>query len=91
LSQGSQRGDSSSGVFKYVADAIDLEFFLVVSDEEEARKVSIEIVRSLGLPDPDVVFVESMNSGSRVRVRSYINRVGSRYSWLSLGGGGEKA
>lgn len=74
---------SHLNVLKYVADAIDLEFFLMVSNEEEARKISIEIVKILGLPEPDIVFIESMNAGSRVRVRSYINKVGSRYSWLT--------
>jgi len=39
-------------------------------------------VKQLGLRDPDIVFLERKSSGSRVRVRAYVNIPGVKYSWL---------
>lgn len=73
---------SRKNPLKYILDAIDLEFFIVVPEENKAREISIEIARRLGLSNPDIVFLENKGVGSRVRVRAYINLVGNKYTWL---------
>jgi len=72
----------SENPLDYVADALDLEFFLIVSDVELAKKIALEIAVKLGFKDSDIVFIESKEVGSRVRVRCYINKPGGRYTWL---------
>jgi len=67
---------------KYIADAIDFEFFLISNNEQEARDIGLKIVKQLGFRDPDIVFLERKSSGSRVRVRAYVNIPGVKCSWL---------
>lgn len=73
---------SKKNYLKYIADAIDFEFFLISSNEQEAREIALKIVKQLGFRDPDIVFLERKSSGSRIRVRAYVNIIRDNYSWF---------
>lgn len=65
-----------------VADAIDIETFLVCQSEEEARELALGLLQELNLPHGDIVFLEFKAWGARVRLRSYIHHPGDHYRWL---------
>jgi len=67
---------------QYVMDALDVETFLVCKDEDEGRKLALDMMKSLGFQDVDIVFIQFRGPGVRVRSRAYINRAGDKYSWL---------
>lgn len=78
-----------AAVLQQVMDALDVETFLVCSSEEEGRKLILELMKGLGFKDIDVVFIQYMGPGVRVRARAYLHRAGDRYGWL-LSEEGEK-
>ncbi|MBC7331239.1 MAG: hypothetical protein H5T91_02245 [Synergistetes bacterium] len=65
-----------------ILDALDIEAVFVAEDEEEAKRLGIDLVRSFGLKDGDVVFLEKIGKFVRVRLRAYVYRPGDRYYWL---------
>lgn len=65
-----------------VMDALDIETFLYCRDEEEGRELASRLAGELGLPHGDVVFLEFLGIGARVRIRSYLHRPGESYRWL---------
>ena len=71
-----------SKVFDRITDALDVETFLVCESEDEAKQLALQMMKDLGFNDTDVVFVEFMGPGARVRVRAYVCRSGDAYSWL---------
>ncbi|WP_422443805.1 hypothetical protein [Thermoanaerobacterium sp. DL9XJH110] len=71
-----------SKVLERVMDAVDLETFLVCRDEEEAKKLSMELMSELGFKDVSIVFLQHQGPGARVRIRGYIYKPGDRYGWL---------
>lgn len=73
-----------SDVLAHVADALDVETFLICMSEAEGKNLAITLMKQLGFQDVDVVFVKFQGSGARVRVRAYINRPGDKYPWLDL-------
>lgn len=71
-----------SKVFDRITDALDVETFLVCESEEEGKQLALQLMKDLGFDDIDVVFVEFIGPGARVRVRAYICRSGDEYPWL---------
>jgi hypothetical protein len=71
-----------SRIFDRVMDAIDLETFLVCKDEEEGKKISMQIMNELGFNDISIVFIQHQGTGARVRIRGYIYKPGDHYGWL---------
>jgi len=71
------------GFAEHVLDAVDIETLLKCDTEADARRMVIEWLKSLGLNDVDVVFLEHTPVGTRVRARAYLYRPGDRYPWLS--------
>lgn len=67
-----------------VADAIDIETFLVCETEEEAKEACLALLEALGLREGSVVFCEFNGPGARVRLRSYLSRPGKEYPWLRV-------
>ncbi|MCS7233512.1 MAG: hypothetical protein NZ900_05360 [Synergistetes bacterium] len=63
-------------------DALDIETTVFAKSEEEAKKIGIDLLGSLGFKDADIVFVEHEGFVARVRLRAYIYRPGDKYSWL---------
>jgi len=68
-----------------VLDAVDVETVLKCNTEDEARRMVIEWLKSLGFSDVDVVYAECSAAGARVRARAYLYRPGDRYPWLEAG------
>lgn len=71
-----------SKVFDRITDALDVETFLVCESEAEGKQLALQLMKDLGFEDIDVVFVEFIGPGARVRVRAYISRSGDEYTWL---------
>ncbi|HHV78154.1 MAG TPA: hypothetical protein GXX40_00830 [Firmicutes bacterium] len=68
-----------------VMDAIDVETFLACTSEEEARNTMLEIMKRMGLNEAEIVFVETIGPGARVRARCYVHKPGDEYRWLRGG------
>ncbi|MFN3282702.1 MAG: hypothetical protein ACK40Q_00505 [Pseudothermotoga sp.] len=73
---------------KHVIDALDVETTLLAQSEQEARDLGIQMMKSFGFKDVDVVFVEHNGFAARIRLRAYVYRPGDRYDWID--GGDEK-
>ncbi|KJS22327.1 MAG: hypothetical protein VR72_06525 [Clostridiaceae bacterium BRH_c20a] len=67
---------------KRVIDALDVETFLVCESEEEGKKLALAMMKNLGFKDVDLVFIEFIGSGARIRARAYMHRPGDQYGWL---------
>ncbi len=65
-----------------VMDAVDIETFLVCQDEEEGKKLSLQLMQELGFKDVSIVFIQHQGPGARVRLRGYIYKPGDQYGWL---------
>lgn len=66
-----------------VLDALDIETFLSCSSAEEAKTLAEGLMDELKLPHGDIVFLEFLGWGARVRIRTYIHHPGDHYRWLS--------
>ncbi|MEX0974331.1 MAG: hypothetical protein WD024_03125 [Bacillota bacterium] len=69
-----------------ILDACDLETFLVCGSLEEGKRLGRALMGELGFSDVDIVFCEMGGPGVRVRLRGYVNRPSTTYSWQSPGG-----
>ncbi|MDI6893336.1 MAG: hypothetical protein AB1503_10500 [Bacillota bacterium] len=65
-----------------VADAIDVETFLLGQTEEECLRLARALMEELGLPECDVISLQYRGLGARVRLRAYVHRPGGTYGWL---------
>lgn len=68
-----------------VMDACDVETFLICSSADEGKKLGLQLMGELGFKDADIVSCEMSGPGARVRLRGYVNRPGSTYSWSKAG------
>jgi hypothetical protein len=75
-----------------VLDAVDIETFFVCGTELEARNLMLNLLKEMGFSDVDVVFVQQLGPGARIRGRAYVHRPSDRYRWLAAtaGQGSEK-
>lgn len=65
-----------------ILDALDIETFLVCESEEHGRNLMLNLLRSMGFTDVDIVFIEYISIGVRVRGRAYIHRPADKYRWI---------
>lgn len=63
-------------------DAVDVETYFACKSEDEAKKLSMELMEELGFKDVNIVFVQFQGPGARVRIRGYIYKPGDSYGWL---------
>lgn len=73
----------------HVADAIDIETFLLAKSEEEAGALALALAQEMQLRHAGLVFVEQRGPGARVRIRGYIHHPGDHYRWLEKAEGKE--
>ncbi|HEY8540956.1 MAG TPA: hypothetical protein VIL29_01125, partial [Pseudothermotoga sp.] len=73
---------------KHIIDAVDVETTLLAESEQKARDLGIQMMKSFGFKDVDVVFIEHNGFAARIRLRAYVYRPGDRYGWAD--GGDEK-
>lgn len=78
-----------ANILERVTDALDIETFLVCDSEEQGKNLALQMLRNLGFEDVDLVFIEFVGSGARIRARAYIHRPGDKYGWLFKEGEGE--
>ncbi|MFZ7102821.1 MAG: hypothetical protein ACOWWO_09190 [Peptococcaceae bacterium] len=76
-------------ILERITDALDVETFLVCDSEEHGKKLALQMMKNLGFEDVDLVFIEFVGSGARIRARAYIHRPGDKYGWLFKEGEGE--
>lgn len=69
-----------------ITDALDVETFLVCDNEEHGKKLALQLMKNLGFEDVDLVFIEHIGAGARIRARAYIHRSGDKYGWLLADG-----
>jgi hypothetical protein len=72
-----------AGALDKVVDAIDIETFLYCKDEEEAKDLAQALLNELNFKHGDIVFLEHLGWGARVRLRAYLHRPGDHYRWLN--------
>ncbi len=65
-----------------VVDALDVETFLACSSEEEAKSLAECLIEEMRLAHGDIVFLEFLGWGARVRIRTYVHHPGDHYRWL---------
>lgn len=70
-------------VFDRVIDSLDIETFVTCHSEEEGRRIGLAIMEQLGFRDTDIVFIEFLGSGARIRIRANIYKPGDPYGWLN--------
>jgi hypothetical protein len=69
-----------------ILDACDLETFLVCANIDEGKELGRKLMGELGFADVDIVSCEMGGPGVRVRLRGYVNRPATSYSWHKTGG-----
>lgn len=69
-----------------ILDACDLETFLICGSLEEGKRLGLKLMGELGFSDIDIVSCEMGGPGVRVRLRGYVNRPATTYSWQQPGG-----
>jgi len=67
-----------------IVDSLDVETYIVCKNEEEGKKIGVQLMKVLGFKDVDIVFIEYGNGGARVRLRANIFKPGDHYRWLNF-------
>ncbi len=75
---------NGENIFSRIIDSLDIETFIVCQSEEEGRRIGLAIMEQLGFKDADIVFIEFLGSGARIRMRANIYKPGDTYGWFNL-------
>lgn len=67
---------------EHVMDAIDIETYIVCKDENEGKKLALQLGYEMNLGEIDIMFQEFDGFGMRVRLRKYIYKPGNIYKYL---------
>lgn len=67
---------------EHVMDAIDIETYIVCKDENEGKKLALQLGHEMNLGEIDIMFQEFDGFGMRVRLRKYIYKPGNIYKYL---------
>ena len=70
------------GARERILDAIDIESFILCSDEKEAKELITELMLELGLSRFVIVSLDFNGPGAQFRARAYLNKPGDNYTWL---------
>jgi hypothetical protein len=71
-------------ILNRIVDSMDIETFIVCKSEEEGKRLGLAIMEKIGFKDTDIVFIEFLGSGARIRMRANIFKPGDSYGWLNL-------
>jgi len=71
-------------ILERIVDSLDIETFIVCKSEEEGKRLGLAIMEKFGFKDIDIVFIEFLGSGARIRMRANIYKPGDSYGWLNL-------
>lgn len=67
-------------------DAIDIETYIVCGDENEGKKIALQLGQEMNLGEIDIMYLEFDGYGARVRLRKYVYKPGDVYGYLEAGG-----
>lgn len=73
-----------NNILTRIVDSLDIETFIACKNEEEGRMMGLAIMNKLGFRDTDIVFIEFLGCGARIRMRANIHKPGDSYGWLYL-------
>ncbi|MFA6542738.1 MAG: hypothetical protein WCT99_14150 [Bacteroidota bacterium] len=68
--------------FDNIMDAVDIETYLICSNEQEGKRLALQLGREMNLGEVDIMFEEFDGYGIRIRLRKYVYRPGNVYHWL---------
>lgn len=68
-------------------DAVDVETYFICDTEAQGRTMMLEMLKAMGFTDVDIVFIQHIGPGARVRGRAYVHRPADKYGWLNTDGG----
>ncbi len=71
-------------VFDRIVDSLDIETFIACQNEKEGRTIGLAIMEKLGFQDADIVFIEFLGPGARIRIRANIFKPGDSYGWMNI-------
>jgi hypothetical protein len=66
-----------------VMDAIDIETYIVCKDENEGKKIALQLGHEMNLGDIDIIYQEYDGYGMRLRLRKYVYKPGNIYKYLN--------
>ena len=73
-------------VYANIMDVVDVETYFICQTEQQGKNMMIALLKTMGFNDVDVVFIQHLGFGARVRGRAYIHRPADKYEWLDIGG-----
>ena len=65
-----------------IMDGLDIETYLVCRDQQEGKRLALQLGKEMNLGEVDIMFEEFDGYGMRVRLRKYIYKPGNTYRWL---------
>ena len=66
-----------------IMDAIDIETYIVCNDENEGKKLALQLGQEMNLGEIDIMYQEFDGYGVRVRLRKYVYKPGNLYKYLN--------
>lgn len=64
-------------------DAIDIETYIVCRDENEGKKLALQLGQEMNLGEVDIMYQEFDGYGVRLRLRKYVYKPGNIYKYLN--------
>jgi hypothetical protein len=68
---------------EHVMDAIDIETYIVCNDENEGKKLALQLGQEMNLGEIDILYQEFDGYGVRLRLRKYVYKPGNMYKYLN--------
>jgi len=67
---------------EHIMDAIDIETYIICKDENEGKKLALQLGQEMNLGEVDIMYQEFDGYGMRVRLRKYVYKPGNVYKYL---------
>ncbi|MFA5834449.1 MAG: hypothetical protein WDA22_13310 [Bacteroidota bacterium] len=72
----------NDSAFNSIMDGVDIETYLVCNDQQEGKRLALQLGKEMNLGEVDIMFEEFDGYGMRVRLRKYVYKPGNTYRWL---------
>jgi hypothetical protein len=80
--KGSSETTAGHSARDLIADALDIESFILCESEKHAATLIGQLMQSFGISRYVIVSLDFNGPGAHFRVRASINKPGERYTWL---------
>lgn len=67
---------------EHIMDAIDIETYIICKDENEGKKLALQLGQEMNLGEVDIMYQEFDGYGMRLRLRKYVYKPGNVYKYL---------